>query len=1837
MFFDIQGITFPASSQQLALCRSVCQEYAIDPSAVVYVEAHGTGTPAGDGQELLTLDAAYGRDTGVLIGSVKSNMGHSEGASGMMSLLKVLGVITEGTIPSNLHYQGTKAHEPILSGRLKVVDTTRALPPAISAEGPPLIAINNFGFGGTNAHVLCSGGDRPLLEDDALTRFLFARTEEGLRAYFQQGNLNKAAWDLHLRNSAANSKFSYRGVVVPSVAPSQEEGNSGLTLRTARVPPQRPPLAFCFSGQGCQWEAMAQDLWLGEDARSVVFRDTILSATAALPVDVNELFGVGDKWLSKRWSGFGITLVQLGLTAVLAAAGVVPDFIFGHSVGEVACGYADGCTTAQEAARIAFVRCQLSERIKADGLMLVAGLDYESAIALLEPYRDTVVACHNSPDGVTLSGSVEEVSEVATQLQAKGIFAKIVPTDGIAYHSKFFKNNSAIIEDILAEVITDPPVRRTSRWLSTSCDECRSGQDHECSLYPSAAYHTKNITGQVNFEPVVRSLPAGVVILEIGPHALLKSIIKRCRAAEVDETPVILGAMQKDHSGVAAVAAMLDSLWLEGVHFSFPKVNHMVPVRHRVNMQWDHDNSWRVPSFEDFALSSGSSSSMKITFDLAGKDAFLMDHIIDGRALLPATAHVYCAWMAYGTPDVHFVDVKILAAIMLDGESVTLTVSTDDKHWKIHHDDKLVSQGSLAAEYQIPSLQEDEAGQEEEEEEVWVDKDTVYARFARFGYEYGEHFQVIEQRSLDAHRLQLGTACHWIAYLDNVLQAFLDNPSGLSLPTAIGAVSIRCEEVQDASRLLVRNKDLHSFGNKDVVIRNLKTSIMRKVHKTPSIRGVEFVPYGEHVVADKGGFKRRLVTHLASTPPPLPPPSPSPTAAVEGCLESLQGAAEEAAAAEGGAGACIPQYDGNLHRSNEVLSCAWCEEGLDIMAQVMRQNMGSALSVLRVGAESTPSDDLFRLLSPLMEHEVASQTYKPLSVALEDAVSTASGVPVDVAVVSNALYSSANLASALHSVCAGIAEGGFLVLREHTGPLPCLLWGDRVTPADDTRGHGRWVTSADWLVLVQGVGLEAVVWYVDEASTQLVLLARKPVGEDSAAPPRAVITSRQDLVSSSPTLLVSEDYGHLGFIRSLRKEPGYGDVSLSLTVPSSALPSCADPVQDDSPPALVDPVSQLPVHLCAGGVMGGMHEVPLRSSGAAAVGSNRGFHLRVVKPGDLESLTWVENEVEPNCEVRFCGMNFKDVMLSYGKLASADPAGHVEIGLEFSGLSRESGHPVMGIAAGCMATHIHATEHLLWDVPPSLTLEQACTIPVVYSTVYYALVVKANIRRGQTVLIHSIAGGVGQAAYHVCKYRGVKVIATCSQAKQAWVHEELGIDKALILDSHGLAFRDKVLSLTQGQGVDVVLNSLSGEKLQASLDCVGQYGHFCEIGKYDIQQNMLIGMGIFERNVSIHGFDLSDMFSKPRLWQPVRDLLSQGLQSGEVQPLCLTVFDDPEQALRHVSTGKHIGKVLVRLPPLACDTEAVIPLSAGISRHLRSFRTAGTHLVVGGLGGFGFELVLFLQARGAQRVIIASRSTPKPFQQLLLGASVSVTHVDLKDAVACDAFLAAEGADLVGIWHLGMVLNDSLYDNMSPATWDQTVTTKADICKHLDTSSRTHCPALQHFVMWSSVSALFGNPGQTNYAYANSAMEGVCLARKDVGLPGVAIQWGFIGAVGVLVKNQATNSSLGFTPQHIDSCLESLPAILGSDHAVVSCYIRQLDSAEEADGAKVLSTSQRVARVLGLDPGKINSTDMLSALGMDSLQSVEISNVLKAAGQVKPLDVLRYLTWTEILSFDREA
>lgn len=1966
------GITFPSADQQIVLCQSVCKEYNIDPAQVGYVEAHGTGTTAGDRQELRAIDTVYGSANGAattnsatLIGSVKSNMGHSEGASGAMALVKSLMVLAEDTIPGNLHYKST-SHEPIVAGRLAVVDSTR---PFYQREntGGALLAINNFGFGGTNASVVGTKGHSSVTDPaipTAPTRWVFGRTQANLEQYVAKKDLGGAAWGKMMRSSSATDKFPFRGVV------TGEESALELTIRQA--PAEKVHIAFCYSGQGCQWSGMGKDLW--SDPQYPTFRSTIEAACEGLDLGDNitadKLFTEGTVWMESKWSGLGITLVQLGLTAMLKEAGVEPDYIFGHSVGEVACGYADGCTSAKEAARIALVRCTLAGKIRSEGLMLAAGLGYEDALETLASFPNTTVACYNSPDGVTLSGPEADINAIQADLSAKGVFARLVPTDGVAYHSTFFKQNVDKIETELGRAIQDTPKLRSPKWLSTSSstnslagmastnsligmvgaqstasladlasvDENRSSggtvsdvnididinvvesESVDITLptvspYPDAAYHAGNVAGMVNFAPVVASLPAGTIVLEVGPHALLKSIIKRCNAG-VTSIPVMI----KGKSGAEVFASCLDSLWLGGAQFAFKKENYVVPPSQRIQVLWDHDKDWKICDWKSFA----SSAATTVSYNLAGKDSYMMDHRIDGRSLFPAMGHVYTAWQASPTGlarPLELINFKILRAIILDGVAVSFSVRLEGRQWIISHEGEPVATGeyseamiaadseSLVGQY-MPCAEAAEAAVTTVQTES-VEGVQMYRSLARFGYEYQPEFQLVQSHSADGQVYRLRPTDHWTAYLDNVLQASVcqQEVTGLRLPTQIDSITIRQCDINAAGLDVVVSRPLIGVvGNAAVTVRGLHTTATSKVYKPAVMRALEFVPYGEHTYTYKESYKLRTLQQLAdcfwavynstegykekysflhriaaiappaSGQPPLIVGAVLPNEQLASVTEHVYADPVEAMQRSYFRISTAPGHD-DLYALDASSSCFGAVQagGLDLMAQIIRGNVNVAgtasgdgkFSVLELGAGS---GGLTRNLYPLVQGDVDRyiatdiSNIKPVSAHIEcvryDLNEKWEGDKVHVVAASNAAHTGRSLKNVLGNIHNALADGGFLLLHEYISVLPVLLWGlsDFAWAAEDgdEREFALWISQERWMTLLPECGFRPVVWFLDEAKHQMLMLAQKINLAPASSESVPVVVTRNALVANAKQTLRSADFGDLGFVRCLRKEPSYETVRLQLLL--SANSKNADADTDAAVPDACCVELPIAVYSAAERRWGGIHEVSLstttKSSAVAAAATTTataviGRHAEVASPGNLDSLHWVQNLHPSVYKVSFCGLNFKDAMLAFGRLTSP---GAVQLGLEFSGTRLTDGARVMGISSGCMADSLYAAEHVVWELPTTgpaakLTLEDAATIPVVYATVLYALVSKANVQKGQTVLIHSIAGGVGQAALNVCRHRGANVIVTCSPEKAAWVSEHLNIPRNHVLDSHSLSFRDEVLTLTAGAGVDIVLNSLSGEKLIASVACLASYGHFCEIGKYDIQQNSPVGLGLLERNISLHCIDLSDMFDRPKVWAPVHKLVQEGLMSGEIQPLRTTVFADVEQGLRHISAGKHIGKVLVDMQQVTAaitktsstndeDAATVTTTSSLTSGEVASsFRTSGTHLVVGGLGGFGLEMVSFLHQYGAKRVIIVSRGEPQVWQRSRLArCNASVVHTDLTNAEQCDQLVASLGASLVGVWHLGMVLNDRLYSNMTEQAWDQTVRVKADICQHLDTSTRAHCPKLEQFVMWSSVSALFGNAGQTNYAYANGAMEHVCMTRKEDGLCGLAIQWGLIGAVGVMV-GKSTNSDFAFQPQHIDNCLEALHSTLlvaSQQHAVVTSYVRtDRDAtlgAAGADGTAELDLATRVARVLGVDPTKVRGTDTLSALGMDSLQSVEVIGILKKKGVTKTQPELQAMPWSAL-------
>ncbi|KAL1485897.1 hypothetical protein MTO96_047180, partial [Rhipicephalus appendiculatus] len=568
-------------------------------------------------------------------------------------------------------------------------------------------------------------------------------------------------------------------------------------------------------------------------------------------------------------------------------------------------------------------------------------------------------------------------------------------------------------------------------------------------------------------------------------------------------------------------------------------------------------------------------------------------------------------------------------------------------------------------------------------------------------------------------------------------------------------------------------------------------------------------------------------------------------------------------------------------------------------------------------------------------------------------------------------------------------------------------------------------------------------------------------------------------------------------------------------------------------------------------------------------------------------------------------LHFVDLEVKKSKLVFSTPladsgdnvAGFADLGMEYSGRDW-NGRRVMGMVKGrSISTVLFADPDMMWEIPDCWTMEEAATVPLAYSTAYYALVIRAGIQPGESLLIHSGSGGVGQSAISIALSMGCTVFTTVgSQEKREFLKQRFPVlQDHNFANSRDLSFEEHVMRETQGRGVDLVLNSLSDEKLQASVRCLATHGRFVEIGKFDLFENKNLGMSIFLEDVNFHGVMLDSLLLDNPAGlahkRRIQVLLREGIKSGVVKPLNVFPFtrEQTEEAFRFIASGKHIGKVVIKMRPEESEHVTPVPpvtLEAVACPHFYGHKS---YIIVGGLGGFGLELAQWMVTRGCRKLLLVSRSGIRTGYQRLglkrwsdLGATVLISNDDVSTKEGARKIIekASSMGPVGGIFNLAMVLRDALLEN-------QTEEMYADVCKPkvlgtqcLDDVSRRDCPELDHFVVFSSLSCGRGQVGQTNYGFANSVMERLCERRVAEGLPGLAIQWGPIGDVGILHEMVGGDMKFsGLLPQPINSCMAVMDYCLSQKQPIVSSFVKSSQSSTQ-DSKDKRDLVQSVVRIL---------------------------------------------------------
>ncbi|HYJ03506.1 MAG TPA: SDR family NAD(P)-dependent oxidoreductase [Chthoniobacterales bacterium] len=658
-------------------------------------------------------------------------------------------------------------------------------------------------------------------------------------------------------------------------------------------------------------------------------------------------------------------------------------------------------------------------------------------------------------------------------------------------------------------------------------------------------------------------------------------------------------------------------------------------------------------------------------------------------------------------------------------------------------------------------------------------------------------------------------------------------------------------------------------------------------------------------------------------------------------------------------------------------------------------------------------------------------------------------------------------------------------------------------------------------------------------------------------------------------------------------------------------------------------------------------------------------------------------------EVKAAGMNFRDVLKALALYPGDAPDARI-FGDEVGGIVQEVGSDVRHVAPGDrvfglavfgIATHAIARAGDVRRIPADLTFEAAATLPVVFMTAWHALRNVARLREGERVLVHAGAGGVGMAAVQIALHLGAEVIATAGSPTKRALLKTLGVEH--VIDSRRGDFAEAVMKLTDDKGVDVVLNALAAEAIPMGLSCLAEFGRFIEIGKRDIYQNARIPLRPLRNNASFHVVAMDAIFhGNEELTRQMLAEISELVESGTLRPLPYRSFPASriDSAFRLMSSGKHIGKVVVAFPAPFVPRRGELP-GPGFE-----VKADGCYLITGAFGGYGKVLARWLVDAGARHLVLTSRSgasNPEAAEFVAeledRGVEVRVVSADISspdDVQRLFAEIESCGQLLRGLFHLAMVIDDAPLASLTPERMRTVLEPKANGAWLLHEATRQM--KLDCFVMFSSVSSIFGNPAQGNYSAANAFLDSLAHHRQALGFPALTVNWGVLGGEGYVARNErvadflARQGTAAISPGEAMGLLESFLRA-GSAQAIsiridwskwrqffrsmqenpllerifaalenqesagpTSDWRSRIDAAAPAEKQAVICQAVReaVGSVLRVKPDSLRDDQPLTDLGLDSLMGVEIETSLEAAVGVAlpPTSLMRARTIGQIAS-----
>ena len=1805
------GLAAPNPEAQEAVLRSAYHRGGIDPSQVSYVEAHGTGTKIGDPIEIKALEAVLGQNRPsedyCLVGSVKTNIGHTETAAGIAGIIKVALALQNKQIPPNLHFNQPNS---AIAKKLRVV--TKLTP--WETDKPLIAGVNSFGFGGTNAHIVMGEAEVQReriysesqniipqvcnaekinrqeckkIADEYIAPCLLtlsAKSKAALQELAQKylnfiQHTDASLSDICYTANTKRSQFNYRlSCVSASIQQLEKQLNAFVSGKKAvglnadidciNINKQ-PQICWLFTGQGSQYVGMGKKLY---DIYPV-FRKSLDRCADILKSYINQPLKeiIHNCKLNGKQTDIDINRtvytqpaifsLEYALAQLWLSWGVKPDRVMGHSIGEYVAATVAGIFSLEDALLLVSARGKLMDDLPSSGGMLAVFSSQEKVTELIASNNQKVtIAAVNNEKNTVVAGDKEALEILQKKLEEININSTFLEVSQ-GFHSPLMnpilKDFAAVAESIKYSV---PQIPLISNVTGSLADE----------NIATASYWIDHVIQPVNFAESFQFLLQQNIntFLEIGAKPILCSLGKVI-VNKLNNSVLLLPSLSDKKSDLKTILDSVASLYNQGIKInwqSFYKEHFCSTVKlptypfQRQKYWWDKAKFWEQENKYNHQKTLhpllgnyiDSSESSKICFQnkiSAINPQYLKDHCLENKVVFPATGYieiVLAAAKEFSQNDKLEIEIVIKKPLLLSKEITTIQTV-------IIQDNKINS-------VKIYSKADSENNND------WILHCEAIFKV--------NDIKVIDIVNLEATKLHLSES--------NINEQYQKlSQQGLNYGKCFQGI-----------------KKLWRGNN----------------------RSLGFIEIPDNILSNQDLLHPALL---------------------DSCLQLISAATDFK-------GVYLPVSIESLQLLQQVNNTAWAEI---VINDVDNKHISADIKITNEkGKVAAIINNLtLKYLNQLSLHKLIDfQTEKDNN--LEDSLYKVTWQQKKLSKESENISLPNNWL-----IISQYKDVAFELEKKLSGKKVLVFLDKEFIKLEDRQYKVNPTQPEDFNQLWQEIYQQNSSWkiiYVDAPQESAI--------ESHIQGCAAILHLMQSINNPSHLFTVTQNTqltnnnisGAWGLIKTINLE--YPDLNcICLDIEKTDI--------DNQVATILTEIKYSNIETQIAYQDNQRYVARLTPQDKASTPNLKNpFRLQLSDFGTLDNLTLAPLQRRPplsgeiEVAVKASGVNFRDVLNALGvlkeylQLMGFTEANQVPFGGECAGVIVAVGdgvtefkigdEVVVAQAVGSLSSHVTIDARFAIALPQDITYTEAATIPTTFLTAYYGLHYLAKIKPGDKVLIHAAAGGVGQAAVQLAQLIGAEVFATASVGKWDFLKAS-GVK--YVMNSRTLDFAEEVMQFTQGKGVDVILNSLNGDFIPKNLDILAPQGKFIEIGKVGIWNREEVKAK--RSDVSYYPFDLLEVSQqKPDLIKTLFTQLQQKFIHKQLQPLPHKVFpiDKADKAFRYMAQAKHIGKVVISLP----NTDEIIKQDA-------------CYLITGGLGSLGLQVATLLVAEGATHLVLIGRNQPSGLAKETIkelqasGVTIETKLVDISDYSSVEQTIKQLSAPLKGIIHAAGMLDDGLLKNLS---WQRFKTVlQPKIAGSWNLHLATQKLNLDWFVCFSSVVSVFGSVGQSNYAAANAFMDNLMSYRRNLGLPGTSINWSIWDEVG-MASRLSTQQQQRLTQQGIKAIalqegLQTLKQILQqpaqqtivfpvdwqtflNQHPIdpffeqlqpksiapipPSSFLHQLIQAPEARRYQLLQEHirEQIAKVLGFpDPEEIDNSEKFADLGMDSLMAVEFQNSLQAS------------------------